>query len=110
MDLFRLVEPVSLSERKYTLVVVDDYSRYIWVIFLKKKKETLEKLPKLLKKIQNEQGQSIIKIKSDRGTEFVNGVITQFCSEIRIQHEFQLQEYHNKTELQKEGIEYLKRQ
>lgn len=80
-NLFGPVEPVNLSGKKYTLVVVDDYSRYTWVIFLRKKKKTLVKMLELLRVIQNEQNQKIVKIKSDRGTEFVNSIITKYCNE-----------------------------
>ena len=45
MDLFGPVTPLSLSGRKYTLVVVDDYSRHTWIIFLRKKKDTKDKFP-----------------------------------------------------------------
>ncbi|GKF48871.1 retrovirus-related pol polyprotein from transposon TNT 1-94, partial [Tanacetum coccineum] len=36
MDLFRPVTPSSINHEKYTLVIVDEYSRYTWVYFLKK--------------------------------------------------------------------------
>ena len=80
MDLFGPVTPLSLSGRKYTLVVVDDCSRFTWVIFLKKKKDTKEKLPELLKRLETEKELSVTKIRSDRGTEFVNKVISEYCS------------------------------
>lgn len=44
MDLFSPVDMVSLSGKKYTLVVVDDYVRYTWAIFVKMKNETEKKV------------------------------------------------------------------
>ncbi|GJZ72522.1 retrovirus-related pol polyprotein from transposon TNT 1-94 [Tanacetum coccineum] len=38
MDLFRLVTLRSINHEKYTLIIVDEYSRYTWVYFLKKKR------------------------------------------------------------------------
>ncbi|CAH9089121.1 unnamed protein product, partial [Cuscuta epithymum] len=87
LDLFGPVEPTSLSGRRYTLVVVDDYSRYTWTIFLKKKNETEKKLPELMRLIQNEKSLSIQKIRSDRGTEFINYIIIQYCEENGIHHQ-----------------------
>ncbi|CAH9088992.1 unnamed protein product [Cuscuta europaea] len=87
LDLFGPVEPTSLSGRTYTLIVVDDYSRYTWTIFLKKKNETEKKLPELMKLIQNEKSLSIQKIRSDRGTEFLNSIIIQYCEENGIHHQ-----------------------
>ena len=40
-----------------------------------------------MRRVQNEKSQTIIKIRSDRGTEFVNGIITQYCVENGIAHE-----------------------
>ena len=87
MDLFGPVYPVSLSGKKYTLVVVDDFSRYTWTLFIKKKNEVEQKLPELLKQLQNERELKIAKIRTDRGTEFVNGVIEAYCNSQGIQHQ-----------------------
>ena len=40
MDLFGPPSFDSLGGRKYCLVIVDDYSRYTWVYFFKRKSET----------------------------------------------------------------------
>ena len=37
MDLFRPVNVVSMSRKRYTVVMVDDYSKYTWVLFLNSK-------------------------------------------------------------------------
>ncbi|GJU42573.1 retrovirus-related pol polyprotein from transposon TNT 1-94 [Tanacetum coccineum] len=42
MDLFRPVSPMSIYHEKYTLVIVDEYSRYTWVHFLRKKSQAPE--------------------------------------------------------------------
>ncbi|GKA99725.1 retrovirus-related pol polyprotein from transposon TNT 1-94 [Tanacetum coccineum] len=42
MDLFGPVSPISINHEKYTLVIVDEYSRYTWVHFLKKKSQAPE--------------------------------------------------------------------
>ncbi|VFQ87110.1 unnamed protein product [Cuscuta campestris] len=54
MDLFGPITPISLSGKKYVLVVVDDYSRYTWTIFLNSKKETQGKLTNYIRLIQNQ--------------------------------------------------------
>ena len=40
MDLFGPVNVLSISRKKYALVMVDDYSRYTWVEFMHSKDET----------------------------------------------------------------------
>nr|GFA93812.1 retrovirus-related Pol polyprotein from transposon TNT 1-94 [Tanacetum cinerariifolium] len=43
----------SINGKKYILVIVDDYSRFTWVKFLRSKDETLAFIIKFLKMIQN---------------------------------------------------------
>jgi hypothetical protein len=40
MDLFRPVAYLSIGGSKYGLVIVDDFSRFNWVLFLQDKSET----------------------------------------------------------------------
>ena len=39
-DMFGPISQDSLGNKKYCLVIVDDYSRYCWVFFLKLKSDT----------------------------------------------------------------------
>ena len=39
MNLFEPTRTTSLGEKKYGLVIIDNYSRYIWIIFLAHKDE-----------------------------------------------------------------------
>ena len=43
LDLFGPIQIVSLGDKRYCLVIVDDYSRYTLVIFLAHKDDTLKK-------------------------------------------------------------------
>nr|GFC94671.1 hypothetical protein [Tanacetum cinerariifolium] len=43
----------SVNRKKYILVIVDDYSRFTWVKFLRSKDETSDFIIKFLKMIQN---------------------------------------------------------
>ena len=40
MDLFRPTRMLSLGDKKYGFVIVDDYSRHTWVYFLAHKHES----------------------------------------------------------------------
>ncbi|KAK1384550.1 hypothetical protein POM88_022285 [Heracleum sosnowskyi] len=42
LDLFGPVNIMSISKKRYTLVIVDEYSRFTWVYFLHRKYETPE--------------------------------------------------------------------
>ncbi|GKE34569.1 retrovirus-related pol polyprotein from transposon TNT 1-94, partial [Tanacetum coccineum] len=52
MDLCGPMRVASVNGMKYILVIVDDYSRFTWVKFLRSKDETLDFIIKFLKMIQ----------------------------------------------------------
>nr|GEZ42832.1 hypothetical protein [Tanacetum cinerariifolium] len=52
MDLCGPMRVESVNGKKYILVIVDDYSRFTWVKFLRSKDETLDFIIKFLKMIQ----------------------------------------------------------
>ncbi|GJT26391.1 retrovirus-related pol polyprotein from transposon TNT 1-94 [Tanacetum coccineum] len=61
----------SINGKKYILVIVDDYSRYTWTLFLRSKDETPEVLKDYLTMIQRNL-QAQLYCPTDRGTEFLN--------------------------------------
>ncbi|PWA86471.1 copia-type pol polyprotein [Artemisia annua] len=54
MDLFGPVSPMSIHHEKYTLVIVDEYSRYTWVYFLTKKSQATETIMSFVRNIENQ--------------------------------------------------------
>ncbi|GJY46308.1 retrovirus-related pol polyprotein from transposon TNT 1-94 [Tanacetum coccineum] len=53
MDLCGPMHVESINEKKYILVIVDDYSRFTWVKFLRSKDEAPDTIIKCFKNIQN---------------------------------------------------------
>ncbi|GKD40625.1 retrovirus-related pol polyprotein from transposon TNT 1-94 [Tanacetum coccineum] len=79
----------SYGGNRYTLVIVDDYSRYTWTIFLKDKTEAFDQFKIFSKKIQNQLGCTIVSIRTDNGREFDNEVqFGEFCNANGITHKF----------------------
>nr|GEV33286.1 hypothetical protein [Tanacetum cinerariifolium] len=60
MDLCGPMRVASINEKKYILVIVDDYSRYTCTLFLRSKDETLEVLKEFLTMIQRNLQASVI--------------------------------------------------
>ena len=56
MDLFGPSRTPSLGGKYYAFVIVDDFSRYTWVLFLNQKNETFYEFSKFCNKVQNEKG------------------------------------------------------
>ena len=89
MDLFGPSTIQSYGGNFYTLVIVDDYSRYTWTKFLKSKNEAFDKFEILSKKIQNQIGSNIVSIRTDHGREFDNEFqFGNFCDKNGITHNF----------------------
>ncbi|GJT61370.1 retrovirus-related pol polyprotein from transposon TNT 1-94 [Tanacetum coccineum] len=81
MDLFGPSAVRSYGGNRYTLVIVDDYSRYTWTRFLKDKTEAFDQFEIFSRKIQNQLGCSIVSIRTDHGREFDNEVqFGEFCN------------------------------
>ena len=68
MDLFGRVNVMSLSRKRYALVIVDDFSKYTWVLFLNSKDETPKIIIDHIKRIELEANLPVRKIRSDNGT------------------------------------------
>nr|GEV84330.1 hypothetical protein [Tanacetum cinerariifolium] len=87
MDLCGPMRVASINEKKYILVIVDDYSRYTWTLFLRSKDETPEVLKDFLRMIQRNLQALVITVRTDRGTEFLNKTLNAFFKEEGIEHQ-----------------------
>ncbi|GJW93270.1 retrovirus-related pol polyprotein from transposon TNT 1-94 [Tanacetum coccineum] len=88
MDLFGPVTPRSIKHEKYTLVIVDEYSRYTWVYFLKKKSHVPETIIFFIKRVENQNDIKVKQIRTDNGIEFRNRILINFCDEKGISKNF----------------------
>nr|GEV32446.1 hypothetical protein [Tanacetum cinerariifolium] len=78
---------LNINGKKYILVIVDDYSRYTWTLFLRSKDETPEVLKEFLTMIQRNLQASVITVRTDRGTEFLNKTLNALFKEEGIEHQ-----------------------
>nr|GEU44073.1 retrovirus-related Pol polyprotein from transposon TNT 1-94 [Tanacetum cinerariifolium] len=87
MDLCGPMRVASINGKKYILVIVDDYSRYTWTLFLRSKDETPEVLQDFLTMIQKNLQALVITVRTDRGTKFLNKTLNAFFKEEGIEHQ-----------------------
>ncbi|GJY54237.1 retrovirus-related pol polyprotein from transposon TNT 1-94 [Tanacetum coccineum] len=88
MDLFGQVSPMSINHEKYTIVNVDEYSRYTWVYFLKKKSQAPEMIMSFIEMVENQNDIKVKQIRNDNRTEFRNHKLESFCDEKGISQNF----------------------
>nr|GEY69701.1 retrovirus-related Pol polyprotein from transposon TNT 1-94 [Tanacetum cinerariifolium] len=87
MDLCGPMHVESVNGKKYILVIVDDYSRFTWVKFLRSKDEAPDFIIKFLKMIQVRLKVMVCHIRTDNGTEFINQTLREYYEEVGISHE-----------------------
>ncbi|KAI3769842.1 hypothetical protein L6452_00956 [Arctium lappa] len=88
MDLCGPMRTQSLGGKKYILVIVDDYSRYTWVKFLRSKDETPDVLITFLKTTQVNLQKPVKILRTDNGTEFKNNKVEEYLESVGISHQY----------------------
>nr|GEY85334.1 hypothetical protein [Tanacetum cinerariifolium] len=87
MDLCGPMRVASINEKRYVLVIVDDYSRYTWTHFLRSKDETLEVLIDFLRLVQRGLQAQVRVVRTYKGTEFLNQTLHAYFAAEGIQHQ-----------------------
>nr|GEU95737.1 retrovirus-related Pol polyprotein from transposon TNT 1-94 [Tanacetum cinerariifolium] len=87
MDLCGPMRVASINGKKYILVIIDDYSRYTWTLFLCSKDDTPKVLKEFLTMIQRNLQAPVITVRTDRGTEFLNKTLNAIFKEEGIEHQ-----------------------
>ncbi|GJZ01193.1 retrovirus-related pol polyprotein from transposon TNT 1-94 [Tanacetum coccineum] len=87
IDLCGPIRIASINGKMYVLVIVDDYSRYTWVLFLRSKDEAPEDIKTFLKKIKVLLKAPVIIVRTDNGKEFKNQVLQEYFNSVGISHQ-----------------------
>nr|GEW18976.1 hypothetical protein [Tanacetum cinerariifolium] len=87
MDLCGPMRIASINGKRYVLVIVDDYSRYTWVHFLRLNDEAPEVIKTFLKRITILLQSPVIIIRTDNGSEFKNQVLKEYFDSVGISHQ-----------------------
>ncbi|KAJ9567220.1 hypothetical protein OSB04_003186 [Centaurea solstitialis] len=88
MDLCGPTRTESLARKKYMLVLVDEFSRFTWLEFLRAKSDAVDRIIAFIKRIQVLLGRRVKKLRSDNGTEFRNAKLQSFLEDVGISHNF----------------------
>jgi transposase InsO family protein len=70
------------------LLFVDDFSRKMWVYFLKLKSDVFNEFKKFKALVENQFGKSIKVLRSDNGGEFCSKDFLDFCTQEGIQRQY----------------------
>ncbi|CAN1335388.1 Retrovirus-related Pol polyprotein from transposon TNT 1-94 [Linum perenne] len=88
IDLFGPTNVSSLGGKNYAFVIVDDYTRFTWVIFLNRKNESSSLFRNFVLMTESSFPFKVSSIRSDHGGEFTSENFSSFCKEKGINHTF----------------------
>ena len=83
-DLCGPITPPTPAHKRYILVFIDDYSRYMWTILIKEKNEALEKFKIFKLRTEQETKTELKALRTDRGGEFVSHEFQSYCDKYGI--------------------------
>ncbi|GJZ52685.1 putative ribonuclease H-like domain-containing protein [Tanacetum coccineum] len=87
MDLCGPMGVESINGKRYVLMILDDYSRYTWVHFLRSKDEAPKEIKTFLKKITVLLQALVIIVRTENNTEFKNRVLKEYFDSVGISHQ-----------------------
>ncbi|KAE8732274.1 hypothetical protein F3Y22_tig00002237pilonHSYRG01326 [Hibiscus syriacus] len=87
-DVFGPVKQQSISGMRYMVTFIDDFSRYVWVFFMKEKSITFSKFKEFRDSAEGEVGKKIYCLRTDNGGEYRSNEFSQYLRECRIRHQY----------------------
>jgi transposase InsO family protein len=87
-DLCGPVKPATPSGRHYFLLLVDDATRYMWVVLLATKLEALSAIKRIQVAAEKECGRKLQVLRTDNGGEFMAAEFAAYCANEGITRHF----------------------
>lgn len=87
-DLCGPITPTSPSDTKYILTFTDDFSRFTWIYFLKKKSHTLSVFKQFQALVDGRHNRKVLCLRTDGGGEYSSVQFASHCADHGIHHEF----------------------
>ncbi|KAK8936753.1 hypothetical protein KSP39_PZI011993 [Platanthera zijinensis] len=78
----------SLGGANYFVTFIDDYSRKVWIYFLKQKSEVFEKFRIWKTQVENQTGKRVKYLRSDNGGEYTSLEFQGYCDQEGITRHF----------------------
>ena len=88
MDICGPMPVQSIGGARYLLAVIDDHSKYAFVMPLRSKADAAAMLRTLITRLNVQCPRRVQRLRSDRGGEFVAGQLTAFCDAQGIEQQF----------------------
>ena len=86
-DVFGKVKQSSVNGMHYMVMFIDDYSRSVWVYFMKEKSETLAKFKEFKLMVESEVGNKIQCLRTDNGGEYISDEFSSYLIQCKIRRQ-----------------------
>ena len=87
-NVFGPIKEPSIGGMRYMVTFIDDFSRYVWVFFMKEKSNTFSKFKEFRESVEEEVGKKIHCLGTDNGGEFGLREFSQYLRECQIRHQY----------------------
>lgn len=81
------MENVSIGGTRYFLIIVDDFSRKVFIYYLETKSKVLKQFMEFKKLVEIQTEQKVKAIRTDNGTEYCDKDFEAFCNKEGVQHQ-----------------------
>jgi transposase InsO family protein len=86
-DLCGPISPPTPSGNRYFLLLVDDYSRYMWIALLPTKDGAAAAIKRIQVATERKTGERIRALRTDKGGEFLVKDFEKYCAELGVRRE-----------------------
>jgi Integrase core domain/GAG-pre-integrase domain len=87
-DLCGPITPSTPAGNRFFLLLVDDYSRYMWIVLMKNKNQAFSSFKEVKEAIEVEKGAKLKAFRTDRGGEFRSDEFIEYCKTMGIKRYF----------------------
>ena len=87
MDIIGPMDVLSQHGKKYALVLVDDATRYTWVLYLRKKSHAAQEIKDWFALVERQVGRRVRALRSDRGGEFLDNQFRSWLKSKGVMHQ-----------------------
>ena len=87
-DLCGPISPATIGGSHYFMLLVDDFSRWMWIYVIKTKNQALLMFDKFKRLVENSQNRCIKILRTDRGGEFLSTNFTRLCEDAGIDRQY----------------------
>jgi transposase InsO family protein len=86
-DLCGPISPPTPSGNRYFLLLVDDYSRFMWLALLPAKDGAPAAIKRIQAAAERKSGEKLVALRTDRGGEFTAADLNDYCAELGVRRE-----------------------